>query len=195
MDARETGALLARLRKERGLTQRQVAEGLHVSAQAVSKWERCLGCPDVSLLPALSAMFGVSVEGLLAGELAREKNDGGNMKRLKFYVCPDCGNILTATGGGEVNCCGRRLEPLAARPVDEAHAVAVQEVEEDWYVTFRHPMEKDHFFRFAAYVATERVLLVRLYPEQGGEFRIPQLRGGGRLYLCCSRDGLFEMKL
>lgn len=195
MDARETGALLARLRKERGLTQRQVAEGLHVSAQAVSKWERCLGCPDVSLLPALSAMFGVSVEGLLAGELAREKNDGGNMKRLKFYVCPDCGNILTATGGGEVSCCGRRLEPLAARPVDEAHAVAVQEVEEDWYVTFRHPMEKNHFFRFAAYVATERVLLVRLYPEQGGEFRIPQLRGGGRLYLCCSRDGLFEMKL
>lgn len=195
MDARETGALLARLRKERGLTQRQVAEGLHVSAQAVSKWERCLGCPDVSLLPALSAMFGVSVEGLLAGELAREKNDGGNMKRLKFYVCPDCGNILTATGGGEVSCCGRRLEPLAARPVDEAHAAAVQEVEEDWYVTFRHPMEKNHFFRFAAYVATERVLLVRLYPEQGGEFRIPQLRGGGRLYLCCSRDGLFEMKL
>ena len=39
------------------------------------------------------------------------------------------------------------------------------------------------------------VLLVRLYPEQGGEFRIPQLRGGGKLYLCCSRDGLFEVKM
>ena len=88
-----------------------------------------------------------------------------------------------------------RLEPLAARPVDQAHAVKVEEVEEDWYVTFSHPMEKDHFFRFAAYVATERVLLVRLYPEQGGEFRIPQLRGGGKLYLCCSRDGLFEVKI
>ena len=56
-------------------------------------------------------------------------------------------------------------------------------------------MKKDHYFRFAAYVATERVLLVRLYPEQGGEFRIPQLRGGGKLYLCCSRDGLFEVKI
>lgn len=195
MDGKETGKLLSRLRRERGMTQRQVAEELHVSAQAVSKWERCLGCPDVSLLAALSGMFGVSVERLLAGDLAQEEADGGNMKRLKFYVCPDCGNIMTATGGGEPHCCGRKLEPLTSRPVDKAHIVTVQEVEEDWYVTFRHPMEKDHFFRFAAYVATERVLLVRLYPEQGGEFRIPQLRGGGKLYLCCSRDGLFEVKL
>ena len=62
-------------------------------------------------------------------------------------------------------------------------------------LSFSHPMEKCHFIRFAAYVATERVLLVRLYPEQGSEFRIPQLRGGGKLYLCCSRDGLFEVKI
>ena len=149
----------------------------------------------MSLLAALAERFGVSVERLLAGDLGLNELDGGNMRRLKFYVCPDCGNILTATGGGELHCCGRKLEPLAARPVDEEHAVTVQEVEEDWYITFSHPMEKDHFFRFAAYVATERVLLVRLYPEQGGEFRIPQLRGGGKLYLCCSRDGLFEVKI
>ncbi len=96
----------------------------------------------------------------------------------------------------EANMTQRELaETLQARPADEAHAVTVQEVEEDWYVTFSHPMEKSHYFRFAAYVATERVLLVRLYPEQGGEFRIPQLRGGGKLYLCCSRDGLLEVKI
>ena len=195
MDGKQMGALLSRLRKERGMTQGQTAELLHVSAQAVSKWERGQGCPDVSLLPALAGIFGVSVERLLAGDLAPETADGGNMRRLKFYVCPDCGNTLTATGGGELHCCGRKLEPLQARPADEAHTVQVQEVEEDWYVTFRHPMEKDHFFRFAARVTTDRVLLVRLYPEQGGEFRIPQLRGGGKLYLCCSRDGLFGVKV
>lgn len=117
------------------------------------------------------------------------------MKRLKFYVCPDCGNVLTATGGGELYCCGRKLEPLAAWPVDRDHMVNVTEVETDWYVTFDHPMEKDHFLRFAAYVAMDRCLLVRLYPEQGGEFRIPQLRGGEKLYLCCSRHGLFERKI
>ena len=194
MDGRQMGALLSKLRRERGMTQGQTAELLHVSAQAVSKWERGQGCPDVSLLPSLAGIFGVSVERLLTGDLAPETADGGNMKRLKFYVCPDCGNILTATGGGEVHCCGRKLEPLTARPADGEHAVTVQEVEEDWYITFSHPMKKDHYFRFAAYVATERVLLVRLYPEQGGEFRIPQLRGG-KLYLCCSRDGLFEVRI
>ena len=195
MKERNTGPLLRLLRQEVGMTQRELAEALHVSAQAVSKWETGAGCPDVSLLPALAARFGVSVERLLTGDLEPNELDGGNMRRLKFYVCPDCGNILTATGGGELHCCGRKLEPLAVRPVDDEHAVTVQEVEEDWYITFSHPMEKCHFIRFAAYVATERVLLVRLYPEQGSEFRIPQLRGGGKLYLCCSRDGLFEVKI
>ena len=194
MDSKETGALILRLRKERNWTQRYLAETLHVSMQAVSKWERGLGCPDVSLLPALSEQFGISVERLLAGDLAPQDTEVGNMKRVKFYVCPDCGNILTATGGGELLCCGRKLEPLEARPADEDHAVTVQEIEEDWYITFPHPMRKEHFIRFAAYAATDRVLLVRLYPEQGSELRIPQLRGGGKLYLCCSRDGLFEIK-
>ena len=189
------GKRIAALRKQKDLRQDDIAQLLDVSPQAVSKWETGAGCPDVSLLAALAERFGVSVERLLAGDLEPNELDGGNMKRLKFYVCPDCGNILTATGGGEVHCCGRKLEPLAARPADEEHAVTVQEVEEDWYITFSHPMKKDHYFRFAAYVATERVLLVRLYPEQGGEFRIPQLRGGGKLYLCCSRDGLFEVKI
>ena len=193
MDTREMGKLLLQLRKERGMTQRQVAEQMCVSTQAVSKWERGLGCPDAALLPKLSRLFGVAAERLLTGDLAREKTDGGNMKRIKFYVCPDCGNLLTASGGGELYCCGRKLEPLKAQKADEVHGVQVQTMEEDWYITFDHPMEKGHFIRFAAWVNMDRVLMVRLYPEQGSEFRIPQLRGGGKLYLCCSRDGLFEV--
>lgn len=195
MNGKETGRLLARLRRERGMTQRQVAEAIHVSAQAVSKWERGQGCPDVDLLPLLAGIFGVGVERLLEGDLTPEDSDSGNMRRLKFYMCASCGNILTATGGGELYCCGRKLKPLAARPVDAAHAVTARAVEEDWYITFCHPMEKGHFLRFAACAAPDRFVLVRLYPEQGGEFRIPQLSSGGKLYLCCSRDGLFETDL
>ena len=195
MDAVEIGRLLLRLRNEKNMTQRQVAESLCVSTQAVSRWETGVGCPDISLLPALAKLYGVSIIGLLAGDLAPAYPEVGNMKRMKFYVCPDCGNILTASGGGEIHCCGRRLEPLQVRPADEAHQAQVQEIEEDWYVTFDHPMEKEHFFRFAACVTTDKVLLVRLYPESGGEFRIPQIRGGGKLYLCCSRHGLFEVKI
>lgn len=194
MDSKQIGALLWRLRKEKDMTQQELADRLHVSPQAVSKWERGNGVPDVSLLPRLTEIFGVSLERLLRGDLAPQPAEVGNMKRLKFYVCPECGNILTASGGGEIHCCGRMLAPLQAAPVDEEHAVKVETVEDEWYVTFDHPMTKDHYFRFAAVVATERVLLVRLYPEQGGEFRIPQMRRG-KLYLCCSKDGLFEMKL
>lgn len=194
MDGKEIGTLLSKLRKERKMTQKEVAERLSVSPQAVSKWERGNGCPDVGLLSAISDLFGVAVERLLAGDLAPEKTEVGNMKRVKFYVCPDCGNIMTGTGGGELHCCGRRLEALKPQKADEFHTVKVQEIEEDWYITFDHPMQKDHFFRFAAYVTVDRCLLVRLYPEQGSEFRIPQIRGGGKLYLCCSRDGLFEVQ-
>ena len=194
MEQLQTGALIRALRKERGMTQRELAELLHVTDRAVSKWERNLGCPDVGLLPQLAQIFGVSMAHLLRGDLAPNIPEVGNMRRLKFYVCPECGNVLTATGGGELHCCGRRLEPLAPKPMDEPHAVKVEPVEEDWYVTFSHPMEKDHYFRFAAFVGTERVLLVRLYPEQGGEFRIPQMRCG-KLYLCCSHHGLYEVKV
>ncbi len=194
MEQLQTGALIRALRKERGMTQRELAELLHVTDRAVSKWERNLGCPDVGLLPQLAQIFGVSMAHLLRGDLAPNIPEVGNMRRLKFYVCPECGNVLTATGGGELHCCGRRLEPLEPKPMDELHAVKVEPVEEDWYVTFSHPMEKDHYFRFAAFVGTERVLLVRLYPEQSGEFRIPQMRCG-KLYLCCSRHGLYEVKV
>ena len=61
MDNGKIGELIHRLRRERGLTQLQLAERLGVSDKAVSKWERGLGCPDVSLLPALSEAFGVDV--------------------------------------------------------------------------------------------------------------------------------------
>ncbi len=194
MNAEKTGALLRRLRLEKQMTQRQLAQLLCISEQAVSKWERGVGMPDVSFLPRLAEIFSVSTEKLLSGSLETNEPEGGNMKRLKFYVCPDCGNVMTAASAAELTCCGRRLQPLEVHEGDEAHVAQVELIEDDWYVTWRHPMEKDHFFRFAAYVGSERVLLVRLYPEQGGEVRIPRM-SGGRLYLCCSRHGLFPVGL
>ena len=190
MDQKKTGALIRMLRQEKGLTQRQVAQALAVDHRAVSKWERGLGCPDVSLLGALAGTLGVSVDQLLLGELTANDKDGGNMKRVKLYVCPVCGNLLTGTSAAEVSCCGRRLEPLVPQKADADHACTVEEIEDDWYVTFSHPMEKDHYIRFAAYVSYDRILLIKLYPEQGGEVRFPRMHGG-TLYLCCSQHGLF----
>ena len=59
------GKRIAALRKEKGLTQEQLAEKVGVSAQAVSKWENDASCPDITLLPLLGEILGVSVDELL----------------------------------------------------------------------------------------------------------------------------------
>lgn len=115
------------------------------------------------------------------------------MKRIQFYICPTCGNLLTATGEAEVTCCGRKLERLTAKPSDEAHSLTVTPMEDEYYITFPHEMQKEHYIQFVAYIGYDRALVVRLYPEQGSELRIPQMRGG-KLYFCCSRHGLFLNK-
>lgn len=195
MDCEKIGALLKRLRTEHGLTQKQAAEMLSVSDKTVSKWECGGGCPDISMLAELSRMYGVSAEALLNGELITDSRNGGNMKRTKFYVCPECGNIIIASGGGELSCCGRKLAALAAEKPDEKHVPEVEIVDGEYYVTFDHPMEKSRYIMFAALVDYDRVSFVRLYPEQDAAVRLPRTGGGGTLYFYCSEHGLSFVKI
>ena len=85
MDNTKLGSLIRALRREAGLKQRELAEALGVTDKAVSKWERGLGCPDVSFLPQLSRLFGVDLEKLLQGDLAPNEMVGGNMKKMTYY--------------------------------------------------------------------------------------------------------------
>lgn len=190
MDYHKVGTLISSLRKEKGYTQKQLAQMIQVSDKAVSKWERGMGCPDVSLLGELSAALGVNVEKILTGQLDPNSEDGGNMKRIKFYICPDCGNILTATGEAEISCCGRKLAPQAPQKADEIHKIGVEEIDDESYITFEHEMTKEHYLSFVAYVNYNSIHLVRLYPEQSGEVRMPRMRGG-KFYFGCSRDGVW----
>ena len=73
MDMQKTGQLIRRLREARGITQKTLAEKLHVTDKAVSKWERSLSCPDVTLLEPLAGQLGISVAELLQGELFLEE--------------------------------------------------------------------------------------------------------------------------
>ena len=193
MDAQKTGALIRQLRMEKGMTQRDVAEALGVSEQAVSKWERALGCPDVSLLRELAKMLDVDVRSLLEGRIAESQKDGGNMRRIRFYACPVCGNVITMTGDAQVSCCGRELEAMKAQTVDEAHAIRLEPMDGEMYISFDHGMEKAHYIRFIAVVRYDRVLLVRLYPEQGSETRVPYMPHAV-YYIACSQDGLFTLR-
>lgn len=62
------GKRIAELRKEKGLKQETLAEKLSVSPQAVSKWENDQSCPDISILPQLAEILGVTVDQLLTGK-------------------------------------------------------------------------------------------------------------------------------
>ena len=73
MDTEKMGALIARMRKEKGLTQKELALQLHVTDRAVSKWERGICCPDISLLEDLANILGISISSLLNGEEEVEK--------------------------------------------------------------------------------------------------------------------------
>ncbi len=68
MDCQKIGKFILTKRKEKNMTQKQLAKSLEITEQAVSKWERGLGIPDVSLLVDLSRILEVSIQELLAGE-------------------------------------------------------------------------------------------------------------------------------
>ena len=94
MDYTKTGQLIRRLRLELGMTQRELADRLHICSKTVSKWECGHGFPEVSMFPALSEALNADFSALFSGEIAQKSQDSGNLRRLQFYVCPECGNEI-----------------------------------------------------------------------------------------------------
>lgn len=192
MDCEKLGQLILQLRKEKGLTQQEIAMQLNISNKTVSKWECGKGAPDVSLWEGISAILGADILKLLQGELNPNHMDIGKIDNIRFYVCSNCGNILTSTGKANISCCGRRLSPLPAALEAVGHEISVEEMDTDYFITIKHEMSKEHYISFAAYVYDDRIWFQRLYPEQAPTFRMPVMKGGGNLYLHCIKDGLFK---
>ena len=131
---------------------------------------------------------------LLSGELPKKPRESGNLKRLRFYVCPDCGNLLFSTDEASVSCCGRALTPLQAQPADEAHALSVTESDGEWFVTAAHEMRREHYISFVALRTGDTLLVRKQYPEWGLETRLP-LFSHGTLLWYCTRHGLFSRRV
>ena len=189
-----TGGTIKALREARNLTQAELADKIGVSSKTVSKWETAKGLPDITLLQPLAAALGVSVIELMNGEPIANQNVSGNMLRSKFYVCPLCGNIIHTTGAALISCCGITLPALEAEDPDEDHGVTVEHVEDEHFITVPHPMTKGHYISFIASVTSDRLQMVKLYPEGNAETRL-QLRGRGYLYYYCNQHGLFRKKI
>ena len=189
-----TGGAIKSLREQRNLTQAELADKIGVSSKTVSKWETAKGLPDITLLQPLASALGVSVIELMNGEPIANQNVSGNMLRSKFYVCPLCGNIIHTTGAALVGCCGITLPALEAEEPDEDHGVTIEHVEDEHFITVPHPMTKGHYISFIASVTSDRLQMVKLYPEGNPETRL-QLRGRGYLYYYCNQHGLFKKKI
>ncbi|MBR6521089.1 MAG: helix-turn-helix domain-containing protein [Oscillospiraceae bacterium] len=189
-----TGAAIKQLREKCGMTQAVLAERIGVSNKAVSKWETGKGLPDVSLLQPLAKELGVSLIELMNGEPIANKNISSNLLRSKFYVCPVCGNVIHCVGAAVISCCGIVLPALEAEEMDEEHGIRVERVEDEHYISLEHPMTKQHYISFLAFVSTDSIRLVKLYPEGDAATRL-QLRGGGYIYAYCNRHGLFRLRV
>ena len=194
MDTYITGQTIKRLREAKSMTQADLAQQLGVSSKAVSKWETAKGFPDISLLEPLSLALGVSVAELLSGNTVANKNISSNILFSKFYVCPVCGNIIRTTGAAAISCCGIALPPLEAEEPDDEHRITIEPVEDEKFITVNHPMTKSHFISFLAYVTSDKVQFVKLYPEGNAETRM-QFRGKGYLYLYCNKHGLMKVRV
>ena len=186
-----TGQAIKRLRDERGITQAELAECLGVSDKAISKWETGKGFPDIALIEPLGRALGVSIMELLSGEPIVNNNRSSNLLRSKFYVCSLCGNTMYSIGESVISCCGITLLPLEAEMTDEEHSVSIEIVEEERFITVKHPMTKDHYISFIAYVTSDTIRMVKWYPEGNAETRI-QCRGRGYLYIYCNKHGLMK---
>ena len=193
MNTYVTGNTIKQLREGRGLTQAELAQMIGVSSKTVSKWETAKGLPDITLLQPLAQALGISVIELMNGEQITNRNVSANLLRGKFYVCPVCGNAIHSTGSALVSCCGITLPPLEAEEADEEHGITIENVEDEHFITVHHPMTKEHFISFAAFVTCDRIQMVKFYPEGNAETRM-QLRGMGQLYYYCNRHGLFRKK-
>ena len=194
MNTYVTAASVRRLREAKGMTQAELAEKLGITAKAVSRWETAKGLPDISLLKPLSEVLGVSVAELMNGEQIVNRNMASNLMRMKFYVCPICGNVIYGMGEAAISCCGVMLPALEADEPDEAHRCTVERVEDEYFITIPHAMEKTHSISFAAMITFDRMQFVKLYPEGNAEVRFPARRGA-LLYYYCNRHGLMKQKI
>ena len=96
MKEQTLGKMIASLRRERGMTQAELAGRMGVTDKAVSKWERDLSCPDIHTLPKLAGLFEVSVDDLM-GAVAGER-PGRGVGAVRNAAVLACKGVALALG-------------------------------------------------------------------------------------------------
>ncbi len=190
----KVGNLIRKIRIEKNMTQKQLADQMSISDKTVSKWERGFGLPDISLLSGLTDLLGVDMQNLLLGNVTPNDFVNGNMKHTKYYVCPICHNITFCTGTAEVSCCGKKVLNQTLKKANDNEKLMVQVIENEWYVMSEHPMTKEHYISFLAFVTGDRIQIIKQYPEWNLNVRVPKM-AHPMLIWYCTEHGLFYQLL
>lgn len=116
MNPDKTGAFIAQVRRDKALTQKELAKMLNVSDKAISRWETGKGYPDIELLPLISSTLGVSVNEILNGEYGNNSNEAAeenlvclcnavtkkqylkNLDRVLYLICAGGGVFVSGKG-------------------------------------------------------------------------------------------------
>lgn len=187
-----TGAVIKELREKNEMTQLQLADKLGVSDKTISKWETAKGYPDITLLEPIAEAFSISVPELISGNTVCNSNVSANVLKSKFYICPICKNVVHSMGEAVIHCHGVLLTASEPEEADENHKIFVERVEDEYYVRIEHDMTKNHYISFIAAQSSDRIQMVKLYPEGNAEARF-KISGVRRILFYCNREGLFYM--
>lgn len=189
-----TGPAIKALRERKGLTQKQLAEQILVSDKAVSKWETGKGLGRTSLCwSPWPRPWGSRWRNCCPGSTGPTPIgpaiccavSGMSVLSAAMWSMPWDKGVFTAVGVA--------LPPAEAEEAEGEHAITVEQVEDDYYVTLDHPMSKGHFLSFVAYLTTDRGAAPEDLSGAGGGGSLPP-SGTGTNPGVLQRHGCFGRK-
>ena len=113
-----------------------------------------------------------------------------HIKRRDRASSPVCGNVIQSVGETVISCCGITLPALVPEVPDADHNIHIETIEDEYYVTVKHPMTKEHYISFLAAVSDQGVQFVKQYSQGNAEayFKKSRVR---YIYAYCNHHGLF----
>lgn len=94
--------------------------------------------------------------------------------------------------GAVIQCHGILLSPCQAEETNEEHMIFIEKVEDEYYICIDHDMTKQHYISFVATLSSDRIQMVKLYPEENAEVRV-KINGVKKILFYCNREGLFSI--
>ena len=116
------------------------------------------------------------------------------MKKMRFYVCPDCGNLIMSMAETAITCYGKKLQALQPQKAEDKEKLSVEIIENDYYISCEHEMVREHYISFVALLTGDSILLRKQYPEWELQVRIPVF-AHGKLLWYCTHHGLFYQNI